>query len=335
MGAAGAVFEFSGRLGGGGRREVRLDVLIEDAANDLFFGFGHGCDVRCSSGAFADPEMAESFVEGAPNGTLAEDLPGGDEILLELRGARDVSLDEGAVEGDGDVGAKIVRAADETIATHLQAYEDQKFVTGDDGEIRVMAGELEDGLEVGVIGVADFDTGEVGDLLVEAGDGIGLDVIFGEDGIVVEEEGDIDGGGDFREIRNEVFLRGDEVEGREDGEEVDTFGGDALGHFDGATGAGFAEAAHDGDLVIDLGDGSGDGADLLIVGEKGEAAHGAIGEDGVDSGGEEELIQAAEAGLIDRVVMGEGGTDGRDDAAEFHVLKFTYCRQTTASDKTE
>src|SRR6185312_1051612 len=108
-----------------------------------------------------------------------------------------------------------------------------------------------------------------------------MNMVLGHYRVVVDKERQIDGGRDIAVVAVEIVLAGEEVKRRKEGEMAHAFGCNLPRLANGATGAGLANPAHDRNSAIHFRHHDGNGANLLLVGEEGKAAHGAVGQDAI------------------------------------------------------
>jgi DNA-binding GntR family transcriptional regulator len=106
------------------RDDVRNNVPIQDLVHLDRFLAGQAGDVRSSSGAVGNLQVAQSFVKSTPDTSIFEQLPGLNDVPLELSGVIDAPLSKRMVESDGEMWAKIMQPADESRAPHLQSDDD-------------------------------------------------------------------------------------------------------------------------------------------------------------------------------------------------------------------
>src|ERR1700719_1053555 len=193
------------------------------------------------------------------------------------------------VGGDGDQAA----------ATEGNKRQRQRVVAGEDEKI--FGNEVEDGAHLGDIAGGFLDAHDIRDLR-EAEDGGRLDVDAGAALNAVEDDGQVDGGGDGFEVLEEAFLRGLIVVGS-DGE--DAVGAEILefdGERDDFSGVIAAGAREDGHFALGDFEGELDDAEMLGVRERGAFSGGAAGDEEVDACVELAGDERAEGLLVERAV---------------------------------
>jgi hypothetical protein len=285
---------------------------LADNAKDLFAFFAFKGEPRGAGefgavSAFGDGEFdvldeLGMGIEVEERGIPAVDIAGLFEIALGCQ-----VPDEAVFGGEG-----VDEAGDPAVDAEDEAFEDEIVDAGEDEEA-IADGVVEVGDAADVFG--GFLDGDDGGGIGEFGEHGGGDIDAVADGIVVNHDGEVGGGGDGLVVGDGFARVGFVDHAGEDHETVDAGFFGVGGELAGEGGGVFGDAGEDGEAAVDVIDGGLEELDFFVVGEGAIFADGAEHDEAVDTGIDHGVEVGEGAGEVEgllRVIVDVGDGGGED-----------------------